>query len=217
MNYLAHALPFLDQPYFAAGTSVPDWLSVVDRRVRLRIKHVEPFLNDSDAVVAAVAGGVWHHLKEDARFHETRAFAELSWQLTVMVRNVLKEEHGMRPNFLGHILVEILLDAALAEEDIKRLEKYYGLLEVIDPQLVEAAVNRISINQTDRLVLMIVEFRRQMILWDYVQDDKLLMRLNQIMSRVKLAPLPREFTTVLPTARQLVGSRKNELLDSTLG
>ena len=29
MNYFAHALPFLDDPYLAAGTGVPDWLSVV--------------------------------------------------------------------------------------------------------------------------------------------------------------------------------------------
>ena len=32
MNYFAHALPFLDQPYFMAGTAVPDWLTVVDRQ-----------------------------------------------------------------------------------------------------------------------------------------------------------------------------------------
>jgi hypothetical protein len=41
MNYFAHARPFLDQPYFMAGTGVPDWLTVVDRRVRLRAKHAE--------------------------------------------------------------------------------------------------------------------------------------------------------------------------------
>ena len=32
MNYFAHALPFLDRPYFVAGTAVPDWLTVADRR-----------------------------------------------------------------------------------------------------------------------------------------------------------------------------------------
>ena len=40
MNYFAHALPFLDDdPYFVAGTGVPDWLSVADRDVRVRLKH----------------------------------------------------------------------------------------------------------------------------------------------------------------------------------
>ncbi len=212
MNYLAHALPFLDRPYFAAGTSVPDWLSVADRGVRLRIKHVAPFVDDCDPVAAAVAGGVRQHLLEDARFHKTRAFAELSWRLTVMVRNVIGDECGMRPNFLGHLLVEILLDASLAGEDIKPLEKYYRLLDIIDPELVEVAVNRFAVKPSTRLALMIGEFRRQQVLWDYLQDDKLLLRLNQVMRRVKLPLLPADFVAILPAARQLVGSRKDELL-----
>ena len=58
MNYFAHALPFLDRPYFLAGTAVPDWLTVADRKVRLRSKHVEVFLDDADPCVAAVASGV---------------------------------------------------------------------------------------------------------------------------------------------------------------
>ena len=33
MNYFAHGVRFLEDPYFLAGTAVPDWLSVVDRRV----------------------------------------------------------------------------------------------------------------------------------------------------------------------------------------
>ena len=29
MNYFAHAIRFLDDPYFLSGTALPDWLSVV--------------------------------------------------------------------------------------------------------------------------------------------------------------------------------------------
>jgi hypothetical protein len=213
MNYFAHALPYLDQPYFAAGTGVPDWLTVADRRVRLRIKHVEPFLADSDAVAAAVSGGVLQHLNEDARFHKTRVFTELSWQLTVMVRDALHDQEGLRPSFLGHILVEILLDATLAGENPHLLERYYQLLETIEPTKVEAVVNRMAMRPTERLAIMIAEFRRQRVLWDYLQDDKLLMRLNQIMRRVNLPQLPDEFTNIFPTARQIVGNRKDELLE----
>jgi hypothetical protein len=57
MNYLAHALPFLDDPYFVAGTAVPDWLMVADRRVRMRPRYVEPWTRDADPLVAAVARG----------------------------------------------------------------------------------------------------------------------------------------------------------------
>ena len=212
MNYFAHALPLLDRPYYAAGACVPDWLAVADRRVRLRIKHVEPFLADADPVAAAVAGGGRRHLDEDARFHNTRTFTELSWQLTVMVRDALRDQDGMRPSFLGHLLVEILLDSALALEYPHLLERYYQVLEEIDPALVQAAVNRMAPRPTQRLSIMIAEFRRQPVLWDYLQDDKLLKRLNQVMRRVNLPVLPDDFTNIFPNARQLVSSRKDELL-----
>ncbi len=40
MNYFAHGYRFIDDPYFMAGTALPDWLSVADRRVRIRPKHL---------------------------------------------------------------------------------------------------------------------------------------------------------------------------------
>jgi hypothetical protein len=39
------------------------------------------------------------------------------------------------------------------------------------------------------------------------------MRLNQVMRRVRLDPLPGSFTALLPAARNLVLQRKIELLD----
>jgi hypothetical protein len=217
MNYFAHALPFLDRPYFAAATGVPDWLTVVDRKVRLRIKHVEPFLTDADPIIADVAGGVLQHLKDDARFHTTRPFAELSWQLTVMVRDALQDQEGLRPSFLGHLLVEIFLDATLAEEKPHLLEQYYQILEEIDPNMLQSIINRMAPRPTEHLAIMISEFRRRKVLCDYSHDDRLLMRLNQIMHRVKLPALPANFTHLFAHARQLVKQRRNELLADIKG
>ena len=49
-------------------------------------------------------------------FTHTRAFVETSLELSVQARNALSAvevEAGMRPAFLGHLLTEVLLDAAL--------------------------------------------------------------------------------------------------------
>jgi hypothetical protein len=213
MNYFAHALPFLDRPYFLAGTAVPDWLMVADRRVRLRSKHVEPFCGDADPPVAEVAGGVLQHLRDDAQFHATRAFAETSLALTARVRDALGGETGLRPAFLGHLLVELLLDAALAADDHDRLTAYFRALEAVDAGQVEAAVNRMAPRRTERLAMFIALFRRERILWDYLEDGKLMVRLNQIMRRVGLEPLPDDLAAVLPAARGLVTERRSLLLD----
>ena len=214
MNYFAHALLFFDRPYHMAGTGVPDWLSVVDRRVRVRVRHAEAFLQDDRPWVAEVAGGVVQHLQDDARFHATRAFAETSLELAVLARDVLPGDSGLRPAFLGHLLVEMLLDAALIAENPERLDTYYRVLASVDPARVEAAVNCMAPCRTDRLALLIGHFCRERILWNYLEDDKLWLRLNQVMQRVHLPPLPQTFMAILPVARDLVAARRNELICS---
>lgn len=215
MNYFAHALPFLDRPYFVAGTGVPDWLVVADRAVRLRTKHAEPFLEDQDSSVASLAGGILRHLSDDARFHASRAFAETSLAMTVRVRDVLGGETGLRPAFLGHLLVEVLLDAALIADNPDRLTEYYRVLGEVAPEQVEATVNRMAPHPTRRLALFIELFLHEQILWNYLEDDKLGMRLNQVMRRVNQPPLPDHFITLLPDARKLVTERKEALLEDT--
>ncbi len=213
MNYFAHAYRFLDDPYFAAGTGVPDWLTVADRGVRVRRKHAQPLAEDPDPVTASVARGVIQHVRDDARFHNTRAFAELSLELTAAVREALEEPSGLRPSFLGHLLVEVLLDASLIDEDTARLEAYYRVIESVEAERIEAAVNRMAPRPTARLAPMIRLFCRQRILSDYAEDGKLLLRLNQVMRRVGFARLPHDFRQVLVEARRRVDARKRELLD----
>jgi hypothetical protein len=213
MNYFAHARHFLDQPYWVAGTGVPDWLSVVDRQVRIRPKHAEAFQYSDCPRVAAVAGGVLQHLRDDAHFHRTRAFAETSLELSRRAGRALPAVCGLQPPFLGHLLVEVLLDAELIAENPSQLDAYYRVLDSVDATDVEAAVNGMAPRSTRRLALLISHFRRERILWNYLEDDKLMLRLNQVMGRVRLPPLPDEFIAVLPAARSLVAAKKDALLE----
>ena len=66
---------------------------------------------------------------------------------------------------------------------------------------------------TRRLAVFIELFLRERILWNYLEDDKLLMRLNQVMRRVRLDALPDQFVALLPAARELVSQRKDALLE----
>jgi hypothetical protein len=213
MNYFAHALHFLDRPYFAAGTAVPDWLMVADRRTRVRAKNAERMVGDPQPQTALVAGGILQHVRDDRRFHQGRAFVELSLALGTMARNARSGDGSMRPAFLGHLLVEVLLDASLVAEDPARLEAYYRALASVDALLVEQAVNRMVSRPTGLLAPLIRGFCREQILRDYLEDGRLFARLGQVMRRVKLAPLPEGFRKLLPEARRLVEDRRSELLE----
>ncbi|MEI8376751.1 MAG: hypothetical protein WCJ35_28385 [Planctomycetota bacterium] len=213
MNYFSHALPFLADPYFVAGTAVPDWLAVVDRGVRVRAKNVEPLAAHPHSETAAVARGLLQHFRDDSLFHKTRAFAETTLELSAAIRSLLPADSGFRPSFLGHVLVEVLLDWTLAEDNPGGLETYYHALESVDPGVVQETVNRIAARNTDRLAPMIFLFCRERILWDYGRDDKLLLRMNQVMRRVGFIPLPEGVQELFPAARQLVRRRQHELLE----
>ncbi|MFI4877092.1 MAG: hypothetical protein ACIALR_17190, partial [Blastopirellula sp. JB062] len=117
MNYFAHGRRFLDRPYFLAGTAVPDWLNVVDRKMRARSKLALPHCDSADPYLAEVARGVVQHHYDDDWFHRTSAFGELSWRFTVLIRDQVGADDGLRPSFLGHITVELLLDAELAAQN----------------------------------------------------------------------------------------------------
>ncbi len=212
MNYFAHGRRFLDDPCFLAGTSIPDWMNVVDRKARLRSKQAAPFVNDKDTQLAAVAAGVVQHHYDDDWFHQTRAFVELNLQLLTEIRQCLVADTTMRPRFLAHILVELLLDAALIEEDPPLLDRYYEVMDSIDGQLVQAAFNRMSSRPVSELGKFIGLFSAERFLYDYTDDGKLLRRLNQVMRRVKLPLLPDETCDLLKTVRPLVRNRKEDLL-----
>lgn len=221
MNYFAHGIRYIDRPYFLAGTAIPDWLNVADRSVRMRSRLVEPFAQaeqlgpDGEPLEAEqreIAAGVLQHLDDDRWFHATPVFSLVTARLGRMFRELLGPDDGFRPGFLGHIVMELLLDAALIERHPGLLDRYYEALDVIDADLVQSTVNRMARNSTDRLATMIPMFVEVQFLRDYAADDRLLHRLNQVMRRIKLQSLPDQTERVLREGRQLVAQHAGQLL-----
>jgi hypothetical protein len=212
MNYFAHGIRFLDRPYYLAGTAIPDWLSIADRKVRMRSRLVKPFNETSTHEEAEISSGVLQHLKDDDWFHSSSAFNQTSRDLTVLFRQELKSDPELRAGFLGHIVTEILLDAVLARRHPQLLDRYYEAMAEVNPAMIENCVNKMAKNQTGRLAPLIPLFLKEEFLRDYVFPEKLWYRLNQVMKRVKLASLPEAFIQPLVTAEKMVEERAEDLL-----
>jgi len=212
MNYFAHACRFLHDPPLAVGTAVPDWLMVCDRGVRLRVKHVAGPANEWSGPGRQLARGILQHLGDDAAFHNSDAFAELQLVMAGRVRRFLGQRAGPPVAFLSHLVLELLLDAALIAEDPGRLEAYYCGLESVDAAWVQQTVNRLAPRASSHLAEMMVRFRRARILWDYLEDATLLRRLNQVLARAGVAGLPEAFREILAEARPLVAGHRHRLL-----
>ena len=212
MNYLSHAYKYLHDPYFIAGTSLPDWMSVVDRRNRARSQSAERVLDDADARVVSMARGVMRHHYDDRWFHQTEHFATLSTQFAVEIRGLLGENSGHQAGFVGHIVVELLLDAVLNDSNPDYLMRYYEGLQAVDLELVQAIANRICNKPFDALPLLVPRFVQERFLADYATDSGLWIRLNHVMHRVGLPPLPESVVSWLAAARDRVRLAAPDLL-----
>lgn len=215
MNYFSHAIRFLDRPVFAVATGLPDMLSVVDRRMRLRSKNVSPFLDDSDAFRAEVAAGVLQHLHDDDWFHQTTCFILTSGELTQRFRKSIGEGEGARCPFLGHIVTELQLDGALATAYPKLLDDYYSLLSDVDHVRMQSDVNLMATKTSDRLTELLSGFVKTQFLRDYCDPGSLRKRLNQIMIRVGLDQLPEHFEEALAQSWEIVQQRVDGLLPAS--
>lgn len=164
------------------------------------------------AMVGEIAAGIVQHYKDDAWFHGTPVFASLSSSLSRLVRDALGPDEGLRCWFLGHILVELLLDAELISAQPHQLEAYYAALADVPPELVQQAVNLMAPRRAERLAAFIGVFLRERFLFDYGDDVKLAFRLEQVLRRAGLSPAGEALQHVLPSARRLVSQRAADLL-----
>ena len=86
-----------------------------------------------------------------------------------------------------------------------RLTEYYRVLDQLDAGRIEATVNHIAPRPTNRLAAFIELFRRERVLWDYLENDRMKTRLNQVLLRVQLDGLPDDFAAPLSVARETGG------------
>ena len=212
MNFLCHAMPYLDQPLLAVCTGVPDWLSVVDRKIRARRKLAEVHLESDDSELRLVAGGIIRHIDDDRWFHGTEAFVTTNMELAVQLRDRLPGDTGFRPMFVGHILIEMLLDAGWIRRDREIGQRYYESIRSLDADVIQRCVNVITGKPTDKLVQVVEKYTEMEFLFDYLDYERLLMRLNQVMKRVGLSKLPDDLIPWLAETDSLVESRRQRLL-----
>lgn len=214
MNYLAHGYRFIQSPLLLAGTAIPDWLSVVDRKVRLRTHRIRAQLDHLSPEDRQIATGALQHLHDDDRFHSSPTFLMLESELSRRFRALMPDPFDHRPAFLGHIVTELLLDDAIAHNHPQVLHDYYDALEQISPEQIQSLVNRLATHATDQLAWFIHRFRKSRFLFDYQDDNRLLTRLNQVLRRVTLPEMSENCLDVLHYARGLLRTHSLALLQA---
>ena len=215
MNYLAHGFRFLDDSLYVAGTAVPDWLRVAVPRIRARSRLVQARIEvDDDKQILQLCHGIMQHHSDDEGFHASIVFQDLCEDLAIRFRKLMPDRYDHRPGLLGHIVTELLLDNELARRDPTLLPRYYETLETVDASWVQDSVSAIICRPADRLAEFIDIFCDIKFLYDYADNDRLMMRLNQVIKRAQLDALDTTVFPVFDYGRQLLENRVDDLLES---
>jgi hypothetical protein len=215
MNYLAHGFRHLDDAWFVVGTALPDWLRMLDRRARAPEEAVAPHASDVDPRVASLAKGVLRHHEDDRRFHGGAAFAAARRETAAILRERLASADGHRPSFIAHLLVEVQLDASLAEATPGLLDRYYAALASLAPDEVENVVRRVVPGAPDGVGRLVTRFVDERFLGDYSDAARLVARLGRVLRRARQPALPADVAGLLPRTRAVVEIHRAALLGET--
>ena len=115
---------------------------------------------------------------------------------------------------MAHVLVEVLLDAALLEEDPTRLDRYFGALGRLDPAEVERLAGRLTPAPPIGLGDLFAGFVRARFVADYLTDAGVAKRLDQTFARTRQAAIGPVLTPLLPALREVVRGRAADLVAS---
>jgi hypothetical protein len=218
MNFLAHGLFHLDSPWTLTGTALPDWLRLLHRKARVRLDEVRAVAESEDGPRGRLARGLLAHHEDDRRFHQSQAFHGATRYLTDRIRQENASRLKIRPSFVSHILLEMLLDAALMAEDPSRVDRYYASLAEVPPREVWEHVQAwvpagiAHGHQVSMLPRVMERFLGAAFLHDYHHDEDLLFRLDQVMGRLGLdSPAP-VLRPLLSHFREEVANRAEALI-----
>jgi hypothetical protein len=209
MNYLAHSLAFLGASSSAfntdgllfwrvAGTSLPDWLRVVDKHARLRPEVLAAVVTDDVRWLALREGAQRHH-DDDHTFHLDEAFDAHAADLAKRIRLVASD---VRASTLAHVLTEMLVDAELMRADPTLLARYHDGLDALDLDVIAEFSRHATRRPLLELPTLIERFLRSRFLGRYLDDDGLFDCLQGVCRRAGLQAPPRDaLLPLLSTAR----------------
>lgn len=212
MNSFAHALPFLDNPLYAIGASLPDWMAAADRKCRLREKRATPFTKDEDPVVAELAKGIVQHHRDDYWFHTSPTFRDYEMKLAIEMREVYGNDQSMRSGFVAHVMVEMFLDSFLQQQFPDQLERYYDIVTAADASQIQRSINQFATRPTTKLVPAMAMFSKERYIFDYLTDKGAVTRMNGVLKRIGLEPLDDRILPWVAAARERVYERVEDLL-----
>ncbi|MBK0382967.1 hypothetical protein I5M32_08340 [Pedobacter sp. SD-b] len=222
MNFLSHY--YFDRhnhnPYEVLGMVLPDLIKNADKSWNIYPEKNSSLFKDEDQ--KSLLKGWKRHLKVDQLFHGSTFFLHHQHQIKLLIRNAIAGS-PVKPFFLGHISLELMLDSLLLTEDLINAQHFYGLINEVNEETLKQFIYQNGIGDTDRFFHFFNIFKKEKYLFSYTNPEKITYALERICKRLWKDPFTEEQKNTLTKSLILYKSKLSEeflhifeLIDSQL-
>ncbi len=208
MNFLSHYYFDRDTTncYHTLGTVLPDLLKNADKHI---IIHPEK-LHHSDAAINDLIKGWNKHLEVDRYFHSSDFFINQSHQLKLLLKPAIVGS-PVKPFFLGHIAVELVLDNLLLTTGKVSVDDFYAHLSGCNNEVIREFLKFAGLQDTDRFFRFYEKFKSSRYLETYVETQQIAYALKRICMRVWNDPFTAEQEKGMT---EIIGIYREDIYDS---
>ena len=181
MNFLSHY--YFDRHttdcYHVLGTVLPDLLKNADKSIILHPeKHVY-----RDGPTRSLYTGWLKHIEIDRHFHNLEFFATHSHQLKLHLRPAITGS-PVKPFFLGHIALELILDNLLLTTQQITANDFYDHLDNCADEVITEFLTVSGMKNPEVFIRFFHKFKTDRYLHTYAQTEKVAYALKRICMRI---------------------------------
>ncbi len=198
MNFLSHY--YFDRhttdSYHVTGTVLPDLLKNADKAANI---HPEKIDRHEHPYVNSLLDGWKRHLEVDRHFHSSDFFAHHSHQLKLVLKPAT-ENSPVKPFFLGHIALELILDNLLITTQKVNVDAFYQHLDNTKQEHLHSFWAVSKLHNPDVFFKFWADFKRHRYLNTYAEAAQVAYALKRVCMRVWKDPFTPDQETILTAA-----------------
>jgi hypothetical protein len=189
MNFLSHF--YFDRhstnPELVLGTVLPDLIKNADKSWIIHPEKRRELFGNDKALLSILKG--WNrHVEVDRHFHCSDFFMEHSRIIRSLIVPCL-ENSPVRPSFLSHIAIELMLDSLLISEGSIDADDFYTHLREVDRVALTKFFELNDLHDASIFFKFFDRFIDAAYLKNYNQPDNIVYALNRICMRLWKDPL----------------------------
>jgi hypothetical protein len=189
MNFLSHYYfdRYTTDPNLVVGIVLPDLVKNAKKDWNLHPEKPEYIYPDSDSI-KSIRKGWGRHILVDKYFHSSNFFVEHTHKLKIALLPVL-DNSPVRPSFLAHITLELLLDSLLITEEVLDANSFYDHLKNVEIADLGNFLSTNGLDDLPRFLNFFEEFINANYLHSYREPKSVVYALNRICLRLWDDPL----------------------------